>query len=157
MVSLELDSRLDNLLSTGQIETADIDLFTPIIVADREECPLCMIPLPFRDDEIVYKICCGKQICDGCNFKNYMNDLKNGVPKYEMKCAFCRQPPPMNTTKALKKLMKKKNTYAFMAMAFEYESGTDGVFQSDTKSLEMRIRAAELGHAQAYTLWHFMK
>ena len=38
-----------------------------------------------------------------------------------------------------------------MAMAFGYESGTDGLFQSDTKSLEMRIRAAELGSAKAFT------
>ena len=149
MVSLELEARLNNLLSSGQAETADIDLFTPI--ADREECPICLIPLPFRDDEIVYKICCGKQICDGCNYKNYKNDLNNGVSTDEMECAFCRQLTPMNTTKALKKLMKKNNTYAFMAMAFGYESGTDGLFQSDTKSLEMRIRAAELGSAKAFT------
>lgn len=35
-----------------------------------------------------------------------------------------------------------------MAMAERYKSG-DGVFQSDTKSLEMRICAAELGYAEA--------
>lgn len=45
--------------------------------------------------------------------------------------------------------MKKNNPDAYMQMASRYESG-DGVFQSDTKALEMRIRAAELGNSQAY-------
>ena len=34
MTTLELEARLDNLLSTAQIETADIDIFAPI--AERE-------------------------------------------------------------------------------------------------------------------------
>ena len=45
MVSLELEARLDNLLSTAQAETANIDLFAPI--QEKEECPICLIPLPF--------------------------------------------------------------------------------------------------------------
>jgi len=36
-----------------------------------------------------------------------------------------------------------------MRMATLYEEG-NGVFQSDTKALEMYIRAAELGNANAY-------
>lgn len=42
MPTLELDARLDNLLSTTQAETADIDLFAPI--QEREECPICLLP-----------------------------------------------------------------------------------------------------------------
>ena len=49
----------------------------------------------------------------------------------------------------MKRLMKKHNPDAFMAMAAEYESG-GAVFQSDTKALEMYIRAAELGNAEAF-------
>ena len=36
MTSLELETRLDNLLATAQIETAAIDLYAPM--AEREEC-----------------------------------------------------------------------------------------------------------------------
>ena len=46
MASLELKARLDTLLSTAQAETADIDLFATIDIQEREECPICMIPLP---------------------------------------------------------------------------------------------------------------
>jgi len=37
-----------------------------------------------------------------------------------------------------------------MQMATEYKTGDKGVLQSDTKSLEMRICAAELGDAEAF-------
>ena len=149
MPNLELKARLDNLLSTAQAETSHIDVLAPIIVADREECPLCMIPISIKPKETIFKHCCGKHICVGCSVAQSMNDLKNRVPDHKKKCAFCRQQSPKNTIKALKKLMKKNNPNAFMAMAGRYRTG-DGVIQSDTKMLEMHIRAAELGDAKAF-------
>jgi len=38
-----------------------------------------------------------------------------------------------------------------MLMGAKYQSG-EGVFQSDTKALELYVRAAELGHAEAYAV-----
>jgi len=151
MVSLELEARLNNLLSSGQAETADNDLFAPL--TEREECPICLIPLPIEEDEIVFMHCCGKNICIGCAHTQLLNDKKNGVPKHKISCAFCRQAAKnTNLIKATKKLMKKNNIQAFMSMAVKYKSGSDGLFQSDTRALEMYIRAAELGHADAYAL-----
>ena len=49
--SLEIEARLDNLLSTAQAETENIDLFAPITDADREECPICLLPFPIRLDK----------------------------------------------------------------------------------------------------------
>lgn len=69
--------------------------------------------------------------------------------KHEWKCALCRQQAPNNYIKSLRKLMKKNNTQAFIIMANKYRNGAE-VFQSNTKSLEMLIRAAELGEAEAY-------
>jgi len=150
MVSLELEARLDTLLATAQAETADIDLFAPI--AEREECPICLIPLPVKDNEIVFKLCCGKTICNGCAFKHMMTDINKKGPSHtwdDYKCAFCCQVKGTNTIKAMKKLMKKNNPKAFMQMANAHVSGND-IIQSDTKSLEMRICAAELGLANAF-------
>ena len=149
MVSLELEARLDNLLATAQEETADIDLFAPIKA--REECPICMTPLPFVESEITFEICCGKNICQGCSYKQTIIEIKEGVPKNKHKCAFCCQPDPKNNVKALKKLMKKNNPNAFFQMALQYKTG-EITLQSDTKALEMYICAAELGNAQAYAL-----
>jgi len=151
MTSLELEARLDNLLSTAQTETADIDQFAPI--QEREECPICLIPLPFSEDQHIYKECCGKIICNGCSYKHMLTDRRNGGDSHswdDYKCAFCLQKDgQMNYVKSAKKLMKKKNPHAFIAMAIKYKEG-DGVFQSDTRALEMYIRAAEIGHARAY-------
>ena len=149
MVSLE---RLDNLLSIAQAETADIDIFAPI--TEREECPICMLIIPLNENEIAFMNCCGKSICRGCTYKEVLTDLKNGIPEHMLlnglnKCAFCRQSASTNNIKATKKLMKKNNPQAFMQMAGYYKEG-DGVFQSDTKSLELYIRAAELGHPEGF-------
>ena len=147
---LELEARLDNLLSTAQTETADIDLFAPI--TDREECPLCLIPHSLDDDEIILMACCGKQICFGCVYKHMIADVEKGLQHYgDQKCAFCRQQQidQDGEIKNLKKLMKKNNPQAFIQMAIYYQSG-DGVSQSDNKALEMYIHAAELGSIEAY-------
>ena len=147
MTTLELEARLDNLLTTAQAETADIDIFAPL--PEREECPICMIPLPLIDSEIRFMTCCGKSLCMGCTIKNILSDMKKGTPSDKRKCAFCRLPISKNNMKALKKLMKNNNPEAFMAMAQEYKSGED-VFQSDTKALEMYAHAAELDLANAF-------
>ena len=144
MASLELEAKVDNLLATAQAETANIDLFAPIL--EREECPICMIPLPIDEGEIRFMSCCGKYVCQGCSYKQALNDKKNGVPNHKKKCAFCRQPPPSNSIKALRKLMKKNNPDVYIQMSKLYKSGGNGMLQSDTKSLEMLIKAAELGN-----------
>ena len=144
MASLELEARLDNLLATAQTETANIDIFAPI--PEREECPICLLPLPIKENETLFMSCCGKSICNGCVFRH--NRLKK---RQERKCAFCQLSMSHNNIKANRKLMKKNNPTAFMQMASYYNKG-DRVIQSDTKALEMRISAAELGVAKAYTL-----
>ena len=151
MASLELEARLDNLLSTAQAETANVDLFAPI--PEKEECPICMITLPLKDTQgSIFHPCCGKIICGGCIYKSITRKVKdNGATKMEdFKCAFCRQKPPENDIKALKKLMKKKNPHAFMKMAIRYKNGDRGVLQSYTRALEMYLCAAELGNANAF-------
>ena len=152
MVSLELEARLDNLLSTAQTETANIDLFAPI--PEREECPICMLPHPIDEEESSFQSCCGKLICRGCILKNLTTEKNNGVDLSEHKCVFCRQSwstYKVNDNKALKKLMKKNNIRSFIQMANKFRLG-NGVLQSDTRALEMYIRAAELGHNNAYAL-----
>ena len=150
MATLELEARLDNLLATAQDETVNIDLFAPIIIAEREECPLCLIPFSVEKSGTVFYTCCGKNICNGCIYKSLSTDTENGVPINEFKCAFCRQKgSEKKVIKSLKKLMKNNNPDSFSQMAGNYNTG-DGVFQSDTKALEMLIRAAELGNVDAY-------
>ena len=152
---LELKARLDNQLATAQEETKHIDLFAPI--AEREECPMCLVPLPINEGEIIFNECCGKRICQGCFYNIFKTEIMKGITEHnwkmktkeEFKCAYCRQ-SSTNIIKELKRLMKRNNTQAFIQMADKYKSGVEGVIQSNTKSLEMYICAAELGCADAY-------
>jgi len=63
----------------------------------KEECPICLLPMPYavNFDSIVinktYQACCGKLICKGCVLA-----AKEEVKKGNMKdlCPFCRTPTP---------------------------------------------------------------
>ena len=30
---------------------------------EREECPICFLPMPFEKEKFSYRACCGKEIC----------------------------------------------------------------------------------------------
>ena len=104
MPTLELEARVDNLLATAQAETADIDLFAPIL--EREECSICMIPFDNDPQGTVFHSCCGKNICNGCIYKNLTKGSKSSKVGL---CIFCRRQleEDGNRTKVIKKLMKK--------------------------------------------------
>eukprot|EP00956_Cyclotella_meneghiniana_P020216 scaffold35373_cov62-Cyclotella_meneghiniana.AAC.4 len=35
---------------------------------EREDCPVCMLPMQYDDQGLIFMTCCGKMICDGCFF-----------------------------------------------------------------------------------------
>ena len=52
------------------------------------DCPICMIPLSLETKQWSVYSCCGKMICNGCNFSNQRREreMRLGDPR----CAFCR-------------------------------------------------------------------
>jgi len=113
---------------------------------ERDECPICMLPMPIHADQITYKSCCGKTICDGCI---YAMDVSEGKDL----CPFCRIPPPSSDEdqiKRVKKLMDNGNAGAFHQLAGYYARGINGMPQDHQKSNELLIKAGELGYSEAY-------
>ena len=51
----------------------------------RDECPICFLLLPFDRLMIRFQSCCGKVVCDGCIYENYMKNNR-------LICPFCRAP-----------------------------------------------------------------
>ena len=49
-------------------ELFDEELFKD--APEREECPICMLPLPFDDDQRAFNECCGKLLCQGTMQQN---------------------------------------------------------------------------------------
>jgi len=78
-----------------------------------EECPICLLPMPYKVDRSTFKPCCGKLICDGCIYAMKMSMGKDI-------CALCRASEANSdeeNIKRLKILMEKDNAGAFHLLA----------------------------------------
>ena len=91
----------------------------------REECPICMLPLPIDEDQVFFESCCGKVICLGCIYAMPMSEGKD-------LCAFCRTSTATSNKEEIKrmhKLMDKGNAEAFDMLAGYYVDGEMGLPQ----------------------------
>ena len=90
----------------------------------REECPICMLPLPL--DGSTFHPCCGKLICDGCIYAMTIEGVRKGTKKEEMgMCAFCRTLRPISNEEKVKRLkgqMEKDNAMACLGSVMSKES-----------------------------------
>jgi len=117
----------------------------------EEECPICMIQLPYLGTGRTYMECCGKMICSGCMHAPKYDDKGNEVDKG--KCPFCRTPPPSSHEEIIKRHKKRvelNDPIGISDMGSFYAEGLHGLPQSHAKALELWNRAAGLGHADAY-------
>ena len=115
-----------------------------------EECPICFLPLPVDARESTFKSCCGKLICDGCDYAMVKEALGRG--RIDL-CAFCREPYARSDEdkfKQMKKLMDANNARAYYQLAGWYATGDKGMQQDMAKANELVLKAGELGCAEAY-------
>ena len=121
----------------------------------REECPICMLPLPLDLDKQCFKSCCGKYICGGCIHAMIMEEIRRGKKKEEWgMCAFCRTLRPSSDEEEIErldKIMESGNAMACKQLACYYASGTNGLPQDRAKANELLLKAGELGCAEAYS------
>ena len=120
----------------------------------REECPICMLPLPIDADEQSFESCCGKIICNGCVHAMTIEDIKKGKKNEEINmCPYCRTPPHISDedyVERIDKLMKNGNADAFCVYAGDFLLGRLGLQQDQVKANELLLKAGELGCAAAY-------
>ena len=125
-------------------ELHDIELFKhpPL----KEDCPICFLPLPSQVTGSTYYICCGKEICSGCDHAISLRDK-------EGKCPFCRTPAPITdkeTIEMYKKLVEVGDATAMTSLGLCYDNGGCGLRRDRAKALELWHKAGELGCAAAY-------
>eukprot|EP00956_Cyclotella_meneghiniana_P015152 scaffold22984_cov26-Cyclotella_meneghiniana.AAC.2 len=110
----------------------------------KEECPICMITLPFGDDEeSAYMSCCGKFICHGCTY--YLTrDC----------CPFCNTAGTQSDEEFIKRLSDRMEKYndpdAMVMLGNSYHEGQNGLTVDQSKAFELLQRASELGSAMAH-------
>ena len=114
-----------------------------------EDCPICMLRLPYIDSGRTYMSCCGKVLCTGC-----ICAVQSRATKEEEDiCPFCRTPPPTYEEELIKryeKRMKLNDTDAIYNMGCLYDVGKYNLPQSQAKAMELWHRAGELGSSEAY-------
>ena len=121
----------------------------------REDCPICMLPLPIDAEKYSFSSCCGTTICAGCIHAMVKEELRKGKKKEELgMCAFCRSPHFSSEEENIKRmmnLMDKGNSTAFYVHAGCYAEGIKGMPQDWAKANELLLKAGELGCAEAYS------
>ena len=75
----------------------------------KEECPLCMLPMPRHSNanygiQTTYQPCCGKTLCWGCAIA-FLNEMDKG--KLKRCCAFCRVPIYKSNNELVKRIKKR--------------------------------------------------
>ena len=126
-------------------ELFDIELFKQ--PPKKEDCPICMLPLPWLDTGSKYKSCCGKVICSGCI---HAVRLRSNMVSL---CPFCRAPAPTSKKEILKQTKKRievGDAEAMFNLGCDYSIGECGLQRDRTKALESWHQAGELGYAGAY-------
>ena len=153
----DLVMKLYKLLSDSQEKMKDIDLFGPL--PPKDDCPICMDPLPIDASHSTYFACCGKLICNGCSHasdvqvaKVNRKRAKNKQTLLPFPCAFCRKPTSQDSERLsnVKKRLEMNDAIAYREIATYYDAGKFGAEQDSVKALEFYMKAAELGLAKAF-------
>ena len=117
----------------------------------KEECPICMIPLPLLQSDSCYLVCCGKTICGACDKGQWKVDMEG---QRERLCPFCRRTDDFeyNDERRVKQVMKLADAGHHDALewiALTYFKGEMGLRQDKAEGLKWYRRAVEAGNGKA--------
>ena len=139
----------------------------------QDECVLCCYPLPLKQDETLYKECCGQVICRGCiiaqrrtlvigtNVKKPVAGSKEEELEFIMiygsklpcLCPFCRAKEPTNDKEFLNRLWKRIDEYkdptAIGLLGQFYLKGNRGLSKNPKKAEKLFQMAYDLGDVEA--------
>jgi len=122
------------------------ELFDKQLFADpprREDCPICMLPMPCDEEEWTYVPCCGKFFCNGCVMC---------ITRYV--CPFCNSPGAQDEEEEKKMIMERIEKFndanAMNCLGSNYSSGENGFGIDHSKAIELYRRASELGCADGH-------
>ena len=110
------------------------------------DCPICMIPLSLNEGQWSVYGCCGKMICNGCNFSNQRREFEMGLG--DPRCAFCRHLLPRSDEED--KRNKKRRLVANDPAALR-NKGAECLNSLKYKSaFKYLSKAAELGEVESH-------
>ncbi|EJK74650.1 hypothetical protein THAOC_03660 [Thalassiosira oceanica] len=112
--------------------------------SEKDDCPICQLPLPLDPGQSSFRECCMKRVCNGCSVAATRRGMED--------CPFCRTPAP-DEERALAMIRKRVvagDPYAMFNLGNRYCFGRYGLEKDTTRAVELYERAAELGLKDAH-------
>lgn len=114
-------------------------LCSSIILSLRPNCEICMQIVPLDPDDSMFKSCCGKMICRGCN--NASNSASDVRHENVFPCPFCRTDLPVSDNEIIERYRTRikvnSDTAAMVNMGHCYSEGKHGLAQSRQKAIKL--------------------
>ena len=132
------------------------DLLKNWVPPERDQCFICVYPLPLRDSHNFFRPCCGKIVCCGCLYAEAETYAKHGTDQAKvLKCQFCRttyvDDDRYHVNQYTRLAEVGRNHEAMYLLGQRYFSGS-GVDQDVVKAVEWYRRAISAGNAKAATM-----
>jgi len=129
----------------------DENLFQQRESSHLGDCPICCLPHPVvgktKAASHVTMGCCGKMICEGCDYANKKREIAESL---QQRCPFCRHPAPKTVEEADKNSLRRVESNDPLSL---YEAGVDRYAEGDyAGAFKYWTKAAELGDAEAHYL-----
>ena len=112
--------------------------------SEDDDCPICSLPLPLIRRQSTFRVCCMKEVCNGC----ILAAVKRGMRD----CPFCRASVP-NKSQTLAMIQKRVDVgdpVAIYHLGNKYLFGLYGLERDVTKAVALHERAVELGVKEAH-------
>jgi tetratricopeptide (TPR) repeat protein len=127
-------------------ELRDEHLFKQPESTNLGDCPICFLPLPLDTTKSSFMECCGKLICNGCEYANSIREFEGR--SLEDNCPFCRHPAPESEEEIYVTAMKRIEANDPVALC---QMGGKLFHEGDYKTaFEYLSKAAGLGDFQAH-------
>ena len=106
--------------------------------SEKDDCPICQLPLPLDTGQSSFRVCCMKEVCNGC----VLAARKRGMHD----CPFCRAPTPKEcqALAMIQKRVDKGDPAAIYFLGCQYQFGNYGLDKDMSRAVELYERAAEL-------------
>ncbi|EJK71235.1 hypothetical protein THAOC_07346, partial [Thalassiosira oceanica] len=112
--------------------------------SEEDDCPICQLPLPLDVSGSLFRECCMKRVCKGCELAARKRGMRD--------CPFCRAPPPKKSQllAMIRKRVAAGDPEALYFLGSQHVYGLYGLAKDVTRAIELYERAAELGVKEAH-------
>ena len=124
----------------------DKQLFTQPDRSYMGECPICCLPLSVDENKSVMMGCCGKIICNGCE---YAIKQRKNEEELDHSCPLCQEPMPKSQKESdknhIKRIQETNDPVAMAHIGKKHQQKGDY-----DRALQYYTKAAELGGVSAH-------